>query len=157
MIRVGQGFDVHAFSDDPDRPLVLGGIEFPGEPGLAGHSDADVVAHAVSDAILGAAGLADIGQQFPDDSPAWEGADSISLLAKVVLLAGEHRWTVGNVDVTVICESPRLALCRQAMAARLTEVCQAPVSVKGKTAEGLGALGRGEGIAAMAVALVESM
>lgn len=156
MIRVGQGFDVHAFSADPGRRLMLAGIEFPGEPGLLGHSDADVVAHAVSDAILGAAGLADLGQQFPDTSPEWEGADSISLLAKVVVLAGEHRWTVGNVDVTVICEAPRLAPRREAMAARLAEVCSAPVSVKGKRAEGLGAIGRSEGIAAIAVALLES-
>jgi 2-C-methyl-D-erythritol 2,4-cyclodiphosphate synthase len=150
--RVGLGFDVHPFSADSDRALVLGGIKIPG-PGLAGHSDADAVAHAVADALLGAAGLGDIGTHFPDDDPAYAGANSIDLLGRVVLaVTGHHE--IGNVDVTVIIEAPKLAPYRQAMETRLTEVVGAPVSVKAKRAEALGALGRREGIACLAVALL---
>ena len=155
-LRVGQGFDVHAFSDDADRPLVLGGVTIEGGPGLAGHSDADALAHACADAVLGAAGLGDLGDHFPDTDPAWAGADSMALLAEVVSRAGAAGWEVVNVDATVVAERPKLGARRPAMAERLTEVVGAPVSVKATTTEGLGALGRGEGIAVLAVALVES-
>lgn len=150
--RVGLGFDVHPFSDDPARRLVLGGVAIDG-PGLIGHSDADVVAHAVADALLGAAGLGDLGTHFPDSDPAYAGIDSIELLARVVLSVTE-RAEIGNVDVSVVAEIPRLAPHRESMEQRLTAVVGAPVSVKPKRAEGLGALGRREGIACWAVALV---
>ena len=154
MIRVGHGFDVHPFTDE-DRPLVLGGVVFEGERGLRGHSDSDVVAHAVCDALLGAAGLGDIGMHFPDTDPAWAGADSMRLLAEVVRRVGAEGWSAANVDCTVVCEAPKLAPRREQMAATLTAVVDAPVTVKGKRAEGLGAIGRGEGIACWAVALLE--
>lgn len=153
-MRVGQGFDIHRFSDDPSRPLVLGGVVFDGGRGLHGHSDADVIAHAVADAMLGAAGLGDIGRHFPDTDPAWRGADSIVLLAHVGALLAEHGWTVGNVDCSVVCEAPKLAPKRLAMEARLSEAAGGPVTVKGRRAEGLGALGRSEGIACWAVAVI---
>jgi 2-C-methyl-D-erythritol 2,4-cyclodiphosphate synthase len=153
-VRVGQGFDVHAFTDAPDRVLVLGGVVFDGEPPLAGHSDADVVAHACADALLGAAGLGDIGQHFPDTDPRWAGADSIGLLAEVAGRVREAGWEPGNVDCAVVCERPRLAPRREAMQERLTAAVGAPVTVKGNRAEGLGALGRAEGIACFAVAVV---
>lgn len=153
-IRVGQGFDVHRFSDDPERRLVLGGCEFAGAPGLVGHSDADAVAHAVADALLGAADLGDIGQHFPDDDPTWEGADSLVLLRRVAELVRDAGWDVGNVDCSVVCEIPKLAPMRDEMRSRLSEVVGAPVNVKGRRAEQLGALGRGEGIACWAVAII---
>jgi 2-C-methyl-D-erythritol 2,4-cyclodiphosphate synthase len=153
-VRIGQGFDVHPWSDDHTRRLVLGGVEFPGRRGLAGHSDADVVSHAVADALLGAAGLGDIGTHFPDTDPPWQGADSLSLLAHVVERLRADRWSVGNVDTTVILEAPKLAPHRGAMEERLSAVVGGAVSVKAKRAEGLGALGRGEGIACVAVALL---
>ena len=153
-IRVGQGFDVHRFSDDPNRALVLGGCVFEGHRGLHGHSDADAVAHAVADALLGAAGLGDIGQHFPDTDPRWAGADSIALLAHVVSLVRADGWSIGNVDCSVICESPKLAPRRDEMQQRLTDAVGAPVSVKGRRAEGLGAIGRSEGIACFAVAVL---
>lgn len=154
-VRVGQGFDVHPFSDDPARRLVLGGVHLPGERGLAGHSDADVVAHAIADALLGAGGLGDLGQHFPDTDPAWAGADSLAILAGVVGLLAGAGWTVGNVDCTVVLEAPKLAPHRGRMAANLAGVVGADVSVKATRAEGLGAIGRGEGVACWAVALVE--
>ena len=153
-IRVGQGFDVHPFSDDPQRPLVLGGVPFPGARGLAGHSDADVVAHAVTDALLGAAGLGDIGQHFPDTDPAFAGADSVDLLCRAVADVRAAGWAPQNVDCTVVLEAPKLAPHRDAMHERLSVAVGAPVTVKGKRAEGLGALGRAEGVACFAVALV---
>jgi len=153
-VRIGQGFDVHPFSPDPDRPLVLGGVRVEDGRGLAGHSDADVVAHAVTDALLGAAGLGDIGQHFPDTDAAWAGADSIDLLCRAVADVREAGWQPANVDCTVIAEAPRLAPHRPAMESRLTAAVGAPVTVKGKRAEGLGALGRNEGIACLAVALL---
>ncbi|HET6773510.1 MAG TPA: 2-C-methyl-D-erythritol 2,4-cyclodiphosphate synthase [Acidimicrobiales bacterium] len=153
-VRVGQGYDVHPFSDDPDRPLVLGGVAFPGERGLAGHSDADVIAHAVIDALLGAAGLGDIGGHFPDTDPAWAGADSIDLLCRAVADVRAAGWQPQNVDCTVVLDAPRLAPRREAIHERLAEAVGAPVTVKGKRPEGLGALGRGEGVACLAVALV---
>ena len=150
--RVGLGFDIHPYSDDPDRPLVLGGVTLEGR-GLAGHSDADAVAHAIADALLGAAGLGDIGQHFPDDDPAYAGIDSLELLARVVLSVSE-RYEIGNVDVTVVLEAPKLSPHRDAIQKRLQDVVGAPVNVKAKRAESLGALGRGEGVACFAVALL---
>jgi 2-C-methyl-D-erythritol 2,4-cyclodiphosphate synthase len=153
-VRVGQGFDVHPFSDDPNRPLVLGGVVFDGERGLEGHSDADAVAHAVTDALLGAAGLGDIGQHFPDTDPALAGADSIGLLRQAVADVRAAGWEPGNVDCTVVLEAPALAPRRDEVQRTLSDAVGAPVTVKGKRAEGLGALGRREGIACFAVALV---
>ena len=150
--RIGHGFDIHPFSEDPARRLVLGGVTIPG-PGLAGHSDADVIGHAICDALLGAAGMGDIGSHFPDTDPQFEGADSMDLLARVVRsVAAHHR--IANVDTTVVLEAPKLAPHRQEMQDRLEEVVGAPVSVKAKRAEALGALGRREGIACFAVALL---
>jgi len=153
--RVGMGFDVHSFSDDDGRRLVLGGVVLEGERGLAGHSDADVIAHAVADALLGAAGLGDLGEHFPDTDPQWAGADSMGLLREVVAMTGAAGWAVANVDASVVLEAPKLAPHREAIVASLTSAVGAPVSVKAKRAEGLGALGRGEGIACWAVALLE--
>ena len=152
-MRVGQGFDVHPFSDDPGRRLVLGGVVFDGQ-GLAGHSDADVVAHAVTDALLGAAGLGDIGQRYPDTDPAHAGADSMGLLADSVAAVWADGWEVANVDCTVVLEAPRLASRRTEMQEALAVVVGAAVTVKGKRAEGLGAIGREEGVACFAVALL---
>lgn len=154
-VRVGQGFDVHAFSEDPSRKLVLGGVVFDDERGLVGHSDADVVAHACADALLGAAGLGDIGQHFPDTDPRWAGADSIGLLAEAARLVRASGFEPGNVDAAVVCEHPKLAPHREEMCERLSAAVGAPVTVKGNRAEGLGAIGRGEGIACFAVAVVE--
>ena len=156
MVRVGQGFDVHAFSTDADRVLVLGGDVFEGELGLIGHSDADVVAHACADALLGAAGLGDIGQHFPDTDPAWAGADSIGLLTEVASRVRAAGFEPGNVDCAVVCEKPKLAPRRDDMQHRLTAAVGAPVTVKGNRAEGLGAIGRVEGIACFAVAIVSA-
>jgi len=153
-IRVGQGFDIHPFSDDPDRRMVLGGVSFDG-PGLVGHSDADAVAHAVIDSLLGAAGLGDIGQRYPDTDPAQAGADSMALLADTVAAIRGEGWEVANVDCTVVLEAPRLAPRREEMSDALTEVVGAQVSVKGRRAEGLGAIGRREGVACFAVALLQ--
>jgi 2-C-methyl-D-erythritol 2,4-cyclodiphosphate synthase len=150
--RVGLGFDIHPFAEDPGRRLVLGGVTIDG-PGLVGHSDADAVAHAIADALLGAAGLGDIGTHFPDDDPAYAGIDSMELLGRVVLTVSTH-WEIGNVDVTVVIEAPKLAPYREAMQHRLAEVIGASVSVKAKRAEALGALGRREGVACFAVALL---
>jgi 2-C-methyl-D-erythritol 2,4-cyclodiphosphate synthase len=151
--RVGQGFDVHPFSEDGARRLVLAGVELPG-PGLAGHSDADAVAHAVIDALFGAAGLGDIGTHFPDTDPAYAGADSMSLLAEAVARVAAAGFEIGNVDVTVILETPKIAPHRSEMERRLTDVLGAPATVKAKRGEGIGAIGRREGIACLAVALL---
>src|SRR5438477_11169064 len=118
-VRVGLGFDVHPFSDDPGRVLVLGGVRLPGERALAGHSDADVVAHAVADALLGAAGLGDLGELFPDTDPQWQGADSLRLLAEVVNRIDADGWAIANVDCSVILESPKLKPHRRAMELKL--------------------------------------
>ncbi len=155
-MRVGIGYDCHPF--DPSRRLVLGGVEFPDHPGLAGHSDGDAVAHSVVDALLGAAGLGSIGEHFPDTDPALRGADSIHLLARVARLLEEHGFRPVNVDVTVIAESPRIAPHAEAMSARLAGALGIPgraLSVKGTRNEGMGWIGRGEGLAAIAVALLE--
>ena len=155
-VRVGQGFDIHAFSDDPARVLVLGGVVFAGEAGLVGHSDADAVAHACADALLGAAGLGDIGQHFPDTDERWRGADSIELLREVGRMVGSAGYVIGNVDCAVVCERPKLAPMRDQMQRRLSDAVGAPVTIKGNRAEGLGAIGRAEGVACFAVAVVES-
>lgn len=153
-LRVGNGFDVHRFSDDPSRPLILGGVTLPDGPGLDGHSDADVVAHAVAEALLGAAGLGDLGSHFPDTDDRWRGAVSTDLLGMVVAQVREQGWSVANVDCSVIAERPRLAPYRGDMESCLTEVVGAPVTVKGRRAEGIGGLGRGEGIVCLASALL---
>lgn len=152
--RVGQGFDVHRFSADPGRPLVLGGVEIHAVPGLEGHSDADVVCHALADALLGASGLGDIGEHFPDTDPRWAGARSVDLLEEVMARLRERGLGVLNADCTIICERPRLADHTPQMSSRLSAVLGSPVSVKAKRAEGLGAIGRVEGIACLAVVLV---
>lgn len=154
-MRIGQGIDIHRFSDDPHRPLVLGGVVIEGGRGLGGHSDADAVCHALADAVLGAVNLGDLGRHFPDTDPVWEGADSVRLLTEVVRMAAEAGHVVANADCTVIADAPRLAPYTDAMVERLTVVLGAPVSVKATRAEGLGALGRAEGIACMAVVLME--
>jgi len=152
-IRVGMGYDVHPFATD--RPLVLGGVLIPG-PGLVGHSDADAVAHAVSDALLGPAGLPDLGTLFPASDARWRGASSIALLREVVERVAAEGWTVGNVDVVVNAERPTLAPHVDAMRANLAEVLGgAHVSVTPKRGEGVGAVGRAEAIAVWAVALLE--
>lgn len=153
-VRVGQGFDVHRFSDDPERVLVLGGCRFDGEPGLEGHSDADVIAHACADALLGAAGLGDIGVHFPDTDPNWAGADSLALLRHVTAMLADEGWGVSNIDCAVVCERPKLAPRREEMQRNLSAAAQGSVSVKGNRAEQLGALGRGEGIVCFASALI---
>ena len=156
IIRVGQGFDVHRFEDTPTpgRRLILGGQVFEGERALVGHSDADVVAHAVADALLGAAGLGDIGGHFPDTDPRWKNADSIEILRAVAAMLGADGWSIGNVDCSVVCERPKLAPHREAMQRTLSDAAGAPVTVKGRRAEGLGALGRNEGIACFASAVI---
>ncbi len=148
---VGIGYDSHRFADD--RPLVLGGVEIEHPRGLAGHSDADVLTHAVIDAILGAGGGGDIGTMFPDDDEQWRGADSIDLLRTVV---GTIDGPIVNVDATVICEEPRLGPYKAEMERTLAEATSARVSVKATSNEGMGWIGRGEGIACIAVASVRS-
>jgi 2-C-methyl-D-erythritol 2,4-cyclodiphosphate synthase len=155
-MRVGIGYDIHRFQEG--RRLLLGGVEIEGEKGLGGHSDADVLLHAIIDALLGAAGLSDIGHFFPPDDPSFAGADSRELLARTMQMIGPLGYAVGNVDATVIAEAPRLAPYVKAMRQRIAEtlaVDEARVSVKATTNEGVGEIGRGEAIAALAVALLE--
>ena len=155
---MGLGFDVHAFTEDDGRRLVLGGVEIPFEKGLLGHSDADVLAHAVTDALLGAAGLEDIGHYFPDTNEEFKDADSIELLRRVRAVVGES-WEVANVDAVVICERPKIRDHRDEMKRNLAgalNVEPSRVGVRGTTSERLGFTGRGEGIAAQAVCLLES-
>jgi len=150
-MRVGIGYDSHPFAKG--RKLILGGIEIPHNQGLAGHSDADAVAHALTDAILGAAGLGDIGRMFPDSDPRWKNADSIDLLNKAFLKVVEAGFQFVHADATVIVEKPKLAPHLAAMEAKLAQALLAGhVSVKAKTNEGMGWIGRGEGIAVFAVA-----
>ena len=158
-LRIGQGLDVHRFSDDPRRPLVLGGVTVTGEgaQGLEGHSDADAVAHAIADAVLGAAGLGDLGRHAPDTDPEWRNADSMVILAGMVELARAAGWSPVNADCTVVAERPKLAPFVGRMSERLGEVLGAPVSVKATRAEGLGALGRAEGVACTAVVLMAAV
>jgi 2-C-methyl-D-erythritol 2,4-cyclodiphosphate synthase len=157
-MRVGLGLDVHAFAaPDEGRRLVLGGVEIPSERGLLGHSDADVLAHAITDALLGAAGLEDIGHYFPDTDERYRDADSIELLREVRTLVGES-WSVANVDAVVICERPKIRDHREAMRKNLAAALgteESRVGVRGTTTERLGFPGRGEGIAAQAVCLLE--
>ncbi len=156
MIATGIGWDVHRLV--PDRPLVLGGVTVPSELGLAGHSDADVLTHAVIDALLGAAGLGDIGEHFPDSDEEWRGADSLGLLRHVDALLAERGITVVNVDATVNLERPNLGAHKPAMRANLAEALglqRARVNVKATRGEGLGFLGRVEGAAALAIVTVE--
>jgi 2-C-methyl-D-erythritol 2,4-cyclodiphosphate synthase len=150
-VRVGIGYDSHRLVEG--ERLVIGGVEIEHDRGLAGHSDADVLIHAVIDALLGSCGLGDLGELFPDDEAEWEDADSLDLL-RVVL--GRLPGAVANVDATLICEEPKLAPYKAEMASRLSGVLSAPVSVKASTNEGMGAIGRGEGIACIAVALVDT-
>ena len=158
MMRVGLGIDVHAFAaPDEGRRLVLGGVEIPSERGLLGHSDADVLAHAITDALLGAAGLQDIGHYFPDTDERYSDADSIELLREVRGLVGGS-WSVANVDAVVICERPKIRDHREAMRKNLAAALgteESRVGVRGTTTERLGFPGRGEGIAAQAVCLLE--
>jgi len=154
-LRVGNGFDIHRFSDDSSRPLVLGGVVVPDAPGLEGHSDADVIAHAVADALLGASGLGDLGRLFPDTDEQWRGADSIELLAEVVRRVRDAGWAVLNADCSVIAERPKLAPLRAQMEQRLSTTVGAPVTIKGRRAEGIGGLGRAEGIACLASVLIQ--
>ncbi len=157
-MRIGHGYDVHKLT--PGRKLILGGVDIPYHEGLLGHSDADVLAHAVMDALLGAAGLGDIGQHFPDTDPAYAGADSLKLLARVMELLRAAGYTVGNVDATVLAQAPKLAphipQMRQNLA-RVMAVDPGRVNVKATTEEGLGFTGAKQGIAAHAVALIEEV
>lgn len=156
-MRIGQGFDVHAFCDN--RKLMLGGVEVPYEQGLAGHSDADVLIHAICDALLGAAGLGDIGHHFPDSDPQYAGIDSLKLLADVMKSLSGHGWSVTNLDATMIAQAPKLAPYIPAMRARLAGVIGIDISalnIKATTTEQLGFTGRGEGIAAQAIVLLTS-
>lgn len=154
-IRVGTGYDSHRF--DAARPLVLGGVHFSDHPGLSGFSDGDAVAHAVIDALLGAACMGDIGTHFPPGVERWRGADSMELLSRAVAMLRDNSWRAGNLDVTVICESPRIgprANEMRSLLAERTRLGPDAVSVKGKSNEGMGWVGRGEGIAVHAVALL---
>lgn len=158
MMRIGHGYDVHRLV--PQRKLILGGVEIPYELGLLGHSDADVLTHAVMDALLGAAGLGDIGRHFPDSDAAYAGADSLKLLDHVVELLRQKGWKVGNVDATLIAQRPKLAPYIPAMADNLAArmgVSVEQINVKATTEEKLGFTGAGEGMAAHAVALLESI
>jgi 2-C-methyl-D-erythritol 2,4-cyclodiphosphate synthase len=157
-MRVGIGFDVHRFAEG--RRLILAGVEFEGETGLQGHSDADVVSHAVIDALLGAAGLGDIGRHFPDSDERWRGASSMEMLAVVRRMLEDENYQTVNLDVAVVAEHPRLSVNTEAMRANLASALRIGpgfVSIKATTAEGLGALGRSEGIGAWAVALIDRM
>lgn len=154
-IRIGHGFDVHAFAEN--RKLIIGGIEIQHERGLLGHSDADVLLHAICDALLGAAGLGDIGRHFPDSDPRYKGIDSRELLRHVQGLLKERGWRVGNVDATIIAQAPKMAPHIAAMRANIAadlETSAEAVNVKATTTERLGFTGRGEGIAAEAVCLI---
>jgi len=156
MIRTGLGVDSHRFA--PGRRLILGGVEIPHDAGLAGHSDADVLTHAVIDALLGAAGLGDIGTHFPDTDAQWKDADSLALLRDVVGRLTGDGWAIGNVDATVMLERPKLLPHRAAITAALADalgLAGDAVNVKATTGEGMGFVGRGEGAAAMALATLE--
>lgn len=157
-LRVGHGYDVHRLVEG--RALILGGVTVPFDRGLLGHSDADVLTHAVMDALLGAAALGDIGKLFPDSDAAYAGADSIALLERVTALLREHGWQVGNVDATVVAQAPKLAPYIPDMRRHLAEAMGLDVdcvSVKATTEERLGFTGSGEGMAAHAVALIERL
>jgi len=155
-MRIGTGYDSHRFA--ADRELVLGGVRIPDHAGLTGHSDGDAIAHAVIDAILGAAAAGDVGSHFPPSDDAWKGADSVVLLEKASAVLRDRGYRVVNVDVTVVCETPKIGPHARAMRARLSAAMgiePGQVSVKGKTNEGMGWIGRGEGLAVHAVALID--
>lgn len=157
MSRVGLGYDSHRFA--PGRPLMLGGVRIEHASGLAGHSDADAVLHAVTDAILGAIGAGDIGEHFPDTDPQWRGADSAIFVRRAMELARQAGLRVANCDVTVLCEAPKLTPHKAAMRQRIAELLGVGpdrVGVKAKTNEGMGWVGQGEGLAALAVVLLQS-
>lgn len=157
VVRIGSGLDIHAFSDDARRVLVLGGVAIPDAPGLDGHSDADVLTHAVADALLGAAALGDLGERFGVDAPSTAGASSLDLLATVGRDLADVAWRVGNLDVTVVAQRPRLAGHRVAMRTNLANclaIAVHDVSVKFTTSDRLGTIGRGDGIAAWATCLL---
>lgn len=157
-MRVGTGYDSHRFEEG--RKLILGGVHIPDHPGLKGHSDGDAVAHAVIDAILGAAAVGNVGSHFPPTDEAWKDADSMELLRRAVHVLESRNYQVVNVDVTVVCESPRIGPWVDAMRQRLGGILRvgpSAVSVKGKTNEGMGWIGRGEGVAVHAVALIDSI
>ncbi len=157
MIRVGIGYDSHRFQEG--RPLILGGVTVPHTHGLIGYSDADAVAHALTDALLGAAGAGDIGRHFPDTDPRWKGANSILLLHEAHDIALRKGWRFVQGDVTVICERPKLGPYFEAMAVKLAEALEVSpdaIGLKAKTNEGMGFIGRGEGIACLAVAAIET-
>ncbi|MEI6868551.1 MAG: 2-C-methyl-D-erythritol 2,4-cyclodiphosphate synthase [Methylophilaceae bacterium] len=157
MIKVGQGFDVHQLVNG--RKCIIGGVEIPFEKGLDGHSDADVLLHAISDAILGAAGLGDIGKHFPNTDPSIKNIDSRNILKKIVLLLHEKKYSIINIDATVICELPKLTPYIDRMKNNIASDCNIEinaVNIKATTTETLGFTGRGEGIAAQAICLVES-
>lgn len=154
-MRIGHGYDVHRLTEN--RKLILGGVEIPYEKGLLGHSDADVLLHAVSDALLGAAAMGDIGHLFPDTDDRWKGADSLKLLETVVKAVKENGYSVGNIDATVLAQAPKLAPYIEDMRKNIAKACSVDldcVSVKATTEEGLGFTGTGQGIAAHAVALI---
>ncbi|RLA35588.1 MAG: 2-C-methyl-D-erythritol 2,4-cyclodiphosphate synthase [Gammaproteobacteria bacterium] len=155
-MRIGHGLDAHRFT--PGRPLVLGGVRIPHTEGLEAHSDGDVVIHALCDALLGAAGLGDIGRHFPDDDPAYAGIDSRVLLRRVKVQLDEHRFAIASVDLTVVAQAPRLAPHIEAMRQRLAadlDLAPPRLNLKATTTEGMGFTGRGEGIAAFAVVLLD--
>jgi 2-C-methyl-D-erythritol 2,4-cyclodiphosphate synthase len=157
MIRIGQGLDVHPFDDS--RPLILGGVRIAEKGGLAGHSDADAVLHAVTDALLGAAGAGDIGQYFPSEDPKWKGADSSRFVREAKTIISEMNAEISNIDVTIIAQKPRIAPHREAIAASIAKILDLPrghVNVKATTTDHLGFIGRGEGICAMAVVLIDT-
>ena len=156
-LRIGHGYDVHAFADD--RKCIIGGVEIPYEKGLLGHSDADVLLHAISDSLLGAAALGDIGKHFPDTDPQYKGADSIVLLENVVSLISSKGYTVNNIDATVIAQAPKMAPYIQQMRQNIANALKVDVdfvNVKATTEEKLGFTGRKEGISAHCVCLIES-
>ena len=154
-MRIGQGIDVHRFSDDPSRALLIGLVEIPGAPGLAGHSDADVATHALCDALLGAANLGDLGRHFPDTDASIAGVSSKSLLEQTLKLVSDAGYRCISGDITIIAERPKLASFMPSISEALSGVVGTVISVKATTTEGLGAIGRAEGIAASAVVLIE--
>ena len=156
MIRIGQGVDIHPFDDA--RPLVLGGVRISESNGLAGHSDADAVLHAVTDALLGAAGAGDIGQYFPSEDPKWKGADSTRFVAEAKRILDEMGAAINNVDITIIAQRPKIAPHRDAISGKIAKMLNVPaghVNVKATTTDHLGFIGRGEGICALAVVAVD--
>ncbi|MGY3778298.1 2-C-methyl-D-erythritol 2,4-cyclodiphosphate synthase [Isobaculum melis] len=156
MIRIGQGYDVHQLVEG--RDCIIGGVKLPYEKGLLGHSDADVLLHAITDALLGAAGKGDIGHFFPDTDPAFEGADSRALLREVWSVLSEEGYQIGNIDCTIVAERPKMVPYLEAMKQHIAEDCQTTIkaiNLKATTSEKMGFVGREEGIAAMCVALIE--